>query len=90
MALARKLVAAGAPDAPCEARGGDGRLRICGPSLHRLAKLTVSEERGYLRLRKWVDRSSGDALDGGPAGAGIPERPPEPLQDAPTPREIAG
>lgn len=43
MNLARMLVAAGAPDGQWQARGKTGRLRFLGPSLHRWAKLTISE-----------------------------------------------
>lgn len=44
MALARRLVAAGCADQPWQAVGVDGRLRFHGPSLHRLAGLTIRED----------------------------------------------
>ena len=43
LALARDLMAAGLPDGPWQAVGADGRVRLHGPSLHRLAALTVSD-----------------------------------------------
>jgi hypothetical protein len=43
MKLARMLVEAGAPDQPWETYGIDGRKRLSGPSLHRLAKLDVQQ-----------------------------------------------
>ena len=43
MVLARQLVAAGCPDQPYEARDADGRLLFFGPSLYRLARLTIRE-----------------------------------------------
>ena len=42
-ALARKMVAAGIPDGPIEARGKDGRLRYTVRSPHAFAKFTLSE-----------------------------------------------
>ncbi len=54
MQLARKIIAAGYPDAPWEARGSDGALRLHGPSIQRLAGWTVSEtERRGPRLRRF-------------------------------------
>lgn len=43
MALARMLVAAGAPDGPWRALTVEGKPSTHGPSLHRLAELTISE-----------------------------------------------
>jgi hypothetical protein len=42
MAVARQLVEAGCPDQPWEA-GRPGKRDLIGPSLHRLARLTVVE-----------------------------------------------
>lgn len=54
MALARQLVAAGYMDGPWQAVGRDGKRRLCGPSLHRLAKLTIREnDRVGLRLERF-------------------------------------
>jgi hypothetical protein len=51
MALARLLKAAGVPDGPWQAIGTDGRLRFYGPSLHRLAALTIADsDDGRLRV----------------------------------------
>jgi hypothetical protein len=43
MALARKLVAAGCPEQPWEAYSPGGQRLFFGPSLHRLAGLTIHE-----------------------------------------------
>ena len=43
MKLARMLVKAGAPDQPWETCGVDGRKRLYGSSLHRLAKFDVQQ-----------------------------------------------
>lgn len=64
----RMLVEAGAPDAPVEARGRDGRPRFTSPSLLRLARWTISgPDAGGLLLRRHQDRPDfipGKALDG--------------------------
>lgn len=52
--LARLLVDAGAPDEPVEARMLDGRLAWTSPSLHRMAKSTVSEGDQSPRVRPFV------------------------------------
>src|SRR5689334_10874681 len=54
MAVARQLVKAGASDQPWRTIGKDGRGRVCGASLHRLAQLTMeeSDKRG-LRVRRF-------------------------------------
>ena len=41
MRLARQMVKDGLPDGAWQAVGADGRVRLRGPSLFRLAKLTV-------------------------------------------------
>lgn len=54
MKLARRLIAAGYDDGPWQAVFPDGRLRLHGPSLHRLARYTVQEnDRGGLRLKRY-------------------------------------
>lgn len=79
MKLARRLVEAGAPDAPVEARGRDGRMRFTSPSLHCLAGWTISEpDAGALYLRRYRDRPEflgGEAQDG-VSGAEAPEHAP--------------
>lgn len=66
--LARALVEAGAPDSPVEARGTDGRLRFTAPSLHRLARWTISDrDRGGLYLERYRNPAEfvrGQAQDG--------------------------
>lgn len=42
--LARELIAAGAPDGPWQCINEGGRRTIFGPSLHRLAKLTITSD----------------------------------------------
>lgn len=60
MALARQLVAAGYRDGPWQAVGRDGKPRLVGPSLHRLAKLTIREnDRDGIRLRPFEARPNG-------------------------------
>lgn len=56
MALARKLVEAGYPDQPWEARGVDGMVRLYGKSLHGLAGISCEETRTP-RFRKFVEPS---------------------------------
>lgn len=56
MALARRMVAAGAPDGPWQAIGPDRRARFYGRSLHRLALLTIAEGDSGLRLVRWAAR----------------------------------
>ena len=46
MELARRLVAAGAPDGPWRSVTPTGTPSMSGGSLHRLARLTVSERAG--------------------------------------------
>lgn len=54
MKLARRLVEAGYGNGPWQAVFPDGRLRLQGPSLHRLAKLTVQEnDHSGLRLKQY-------------------------------------
>jgi len=52
MALARVLVEAGAPDQPWRVPG-----RLHGPSLHRLARLTVTETGGGVRFGLYDGRT---------------------------------
>ncbi len=52
-ALARLLVSAGVADGPWETLGEDGQRRLYGPSLHRLAKLTVADDARGVRFVKW-------------------------------------
>jgi hypothetical protein len=52
-ALARLLVQSGCEDSAWETRGQDGRRRLYGPSLHRLAKMTVADDESGARFRKW-------------------------------------
>jgi hypothetical protein len=60
MALARQLVAAGAPDGPWRVVGDGGLVRFFGQSLHRLATLTVTErDNGGLAIAAWKAREIG-------------------------------
>lgn len=58
MALARRVVEAGAPDGPWEALAPQtGTRALYGPSLHRMARLTVEEnDRSGPRFTRWVPR----------------------------------
>ncbi|MCU4161275.1 hypothetical protein AiwAL_14375 [Acidiphilium sp. AL] len=75
MKLARMLVADGCPDQPVEARGRDDGLRFTVPSLHRLARLTISEpDRGGIRAipfrsPDFVMRGAPDGSEASPGGA---------------------
>jgi hypothetical protein len=53
-ALARLLVQNGVQDCVWETRGEDGKRRLYGPSLRRLAKLTVTDDVRGVNFRKWV------------------------------------
>lgn len=87
MVLARQLVAAGAPDDPWQACGVDGAVRLHGPSLHGLAKLTVIERDRGLSVERFTPRAEsavrvrGDAPDGSDAmdGTDAAAEPVEPL-----------
>jgi hypothetical protein len=59
MALARRLVAAGCADMAWQSVGADGRVRLCGPSLHRLARLTIEENDAGFRIRRWRHGTGG-------------------------------
>ena len=85
MALARILVAGGVPDGPWQAeRNGVPVMR--GPSLHRLAGLTITEDGGRERIIKWrakVDSGVPDAPQ--PlAGLGAPAEPSDAVHGATT------
>ncbi|GAC1494263.1 MAG: hypothetical protein NVS2B11_17670 [Acetobacteraceae bacterium] len=55
MAFARVVRAAGAADGPWVACGArDGKQRLQGPSLHGLARLTVSEGQSKPKIGLWV------------------------------------
>jgi hypothetical protein len=60
MALARKMLAAGWDDLPWRVTGSDGRAKLCGPQLSRLAKWVISETDAGLRMRRWVERDISD------------------------------
>jgi hypothetical protein len=62
MKLARMLVEAGAPDQPWETYGIDGRKRLSGSSLHRLAKLDVQQSGSIGTPRIVRYRPKADAL----------------------------
>lgn len=54
MALARKMVAAGAPDDRWRALR-NGVTVMFGPSLHRLAMLTIADpDNGRMSIRRWT------------------------------------
>jgi len=58
MKLARMLVGAGAPDAEWRSFTAAGTPSMSGPSIHRLAKLTVSEPAaGSIKIVPYVERS---------------------------------
>jgi len=89
MKLARTLVEAGAADQPWQVIGPDGRIRFHGPSLHRLAKLTIAEPDSgeCFKIVPWAPRpdtlfrpppASPDGADG-PAAATPPAEVPEAL-----------
>lgn len=69
MALARQLIVAGAPDGHWEAYGRNGHLRLSGPSIQRLAALTIKETDAgqfrFARYEEWSALVSGAAPDGG-------------------------
>src|ERR1700722_18483177 len=67
MKLARTLVEAGAPDQPWETSGIDGRKRLSGPSLHRLARLDVQQSGsiGTPRTVRYRPRSDAVSSKGG-------------------------
>jgi hypothetical protein len=68
MELARRLVAAGAPDGAWRSLTRDGLPSTSGPSLHRLSRLTVKEkDRGTITFARYQERPnfvSGDGKDG--------------------------
>jgi hypothetical protein len=73
MRCARQLVAAGCEDQSWQACGHDGQRRLFGGSLHRLAKLTVTEDqKGGLRFAAYVPfpgvRSDATAVSGAAEG----------------------
>ncbi len=75
MALARQIVAAGAPDQPWQAIGPDGAVWFRGASLHNLSRLTIEDGESGLRWRRWTPRETvpsspaHDAASGSPAPA---------------------
>jgi hypothetical protein len=79
MALARQLVAAGAPDGRWEAYGRGGDLRLFGRGIHRLAGRTIKEtDAGQFRFARYEELPlpvSGGAPDGelDVSGGWIPE-----------------
>jgi hypothetical protein len=74
MELARRLVAAGAPDAPWQSVTVDGEPSTYGPSLHRLAWLTIKEGvREGIKLGRYQERPDFTTGDG---QGGVPDIPP--------------
>ena len=53
MALARRLVAAGAADTAWQALDAGGAVRVYGASLHRLARLAVRDDDTGLHVTRW-------------------------------------
>jgi hypothetical protein len=98
MELARCLVAAAAPDGPWRSVTAADTPSTFGPSLHRLARLTVEEGERPPRIRPFKERSvetmpafvGGEGQDGisGSGGysdtPGAPDRPERPHGDAET------
>jgi len=68
MKLARRLVEAGCPDGPWQACGAEG-VRFHGPSLHGLAKWTIWEGDGPMRLARYVEKPRFPARDATQDGA---------------------
>ncbi len=68
MELARQLVAAGAPDGRWRSVTTEGEPSAYGPSLHRLARLTIKEGvREGIKLGRYQERpdfTTGDGQDG--------------------------
>lgn len=81
MALARELIAAGFPDAPWEAVGQDGQVRMTGSSLHEWACWTMREDDGGLRRVPYVPNARFRPPQATPDG---PEAPPA-TRHPPTP-----
>lgn len=78
MALARELVRAGCPDGEWEAVGSDGRLRLYGRSLYRLARLTITEGEQRPRLVAYAEAPTvvrGKSVEAGLAPAGYADTP---------------
>ena len=63
MKLARRLVAAGAPDMPVEVWGEDGRLRFTSRSLHALARSTITESKRGLSVQRWQPRHDAENIN---------------------------
>jgi hypothetical protein len=57
MELARMLVEAGCPDQPWETRTRTGTRSLFGPSLQRLARLTLERERGGIERAQYHPRT---------------------------------